>query len=127
MYSFSNKNQPSLSLSLSNIFHRADVIEFQLSGSENTVLYIENLYGRVKTEAYEILPFLDNRLLYLLFNFFDLLSYFYFVLFRDFSMTRMRTGVQYRSSYAPKYTQLTLQQLRNRIFSSLLQKREQIS
>ena len=92
------------------------MIEFQLSRSENTVLYIENLYGRVKTEAYEILPFLDNRLLYLLFNFFD----FYFVLFRDFSITHMRIGVQYRSSYAPNYTQLTLQQLRNRIVSSLL-------
>ena len=48
------------------------------------------------------------------------LNYFYFVLFRDFSITHMRIGVQYRSSYAPNYTQLTLQQLRNRIVSSLL-------
>ena len=63
---FQNKNQPHLSLL--NLFHRVDVIEFQLSGSENTVLYSENLYGRVKTEAtyialciYNIVFFLNKK------------------------------------------------------------------
>ena len=83
-------------ISLWNLFHWADVIVFQLLGSENTVLYFEKLYGRVTTEAYEIPPFLDNRLIYLLFNFFDLFSYFCFVSFRYFSSTHVRIGVQYR-------------------------------